>query len=209
MTETWDQWRRRMERKQDRDALDPSTPPRRCRIQAPVRYGGMPLECWYKPWGSDPRYERCIYHGETRESPTFETAKREARIQAAVDEYERKKGHAMAASSSFTEIMTTIAELARTLGVHHINQLVGCWEMDVNEDWWFALNGHDDVVVCSHGVKVQPYTAYVEWQGWPAGMVDPYGGMLAAAGESANEDTFLAALRQRIEMAKRMEGKIQ
>lgn len=37
---------------------------------------------------------------------------------------------------------------------------------------------------------VDAFTAKVEWNGWPAGILNPYGGCIAA-GEAANLGTFL------------------
>ena len=41
--------------------------------------------------------------------------------------------------------------------------------------------------------KLQTYTVAVWYQGWLAGLFTPFGGVFAA-GEGANEDTFLAAI---------------
>ena len=37
---------------------------------------------------------------------------------------------------------------------------------------------------------------YVEYNGFPAGLLTPMGDGCIAAGEAANEDTFIAALRR-------------
>jgi len=68
----------------------------------------------------------------------------------------------------------------------------GCWERQLGE-WWFAVNGHDGPRKCSHGVEVQPYHCYVEYNGFPAGLMTPFGGVIAA-GRIANEDAFAEAL---------------
>jgi len=43
-------------------------------------------------------------------------------------------------------------------------------------------------------VTIPPWTAYVEFNGWPAGFLDPSGGEFAA-GSYGNVDRFLAALK--------------
>lgn len=39
--------------------------------------------------------------------------------------------------------------------------------------------------------ELPPFAVYVEYNGWPAGIIDPRGGILAA-GMAANEDSFIA-----------------
>jgi hypothetical protein len=41
---------------------------------------------------------------------------------------------------------------------------------------------------------VPPYSAYVEYNGWPFAVFDALGGV-AGAGTHANEDTFIAAVK--------------
>lgn len=95
----------------------------------------------------------------------------------------------------FTEVFGAIVDLAAALRVTRINQLPGCWEHAIDELWWLALNGHRTPVRCSRGVVVEPFHAYVEWNGWPAGVLSPDGGLLAA-GALANEDALIEALRK-------------
>jgi hypothetical protein len=101
---------------------------------------------------------------------------------------------------NITEVFALIVELAEALGVRDINQLEGCWEVEVDSAWWFALNGHGTPTE-ARGIHVPPFEVYVEYNGWPAGVVGPYAGVLAA-GEGANEETFCAALRGRITAVK-------
>lgn len=111
-----------------------------------------------------------------------------------------------------TEIMTEreavslafveIAKLTEALGVSHINQLPGCWEYQVDEQWRIALNGHLEPTKCSMGMAVAPFHCYVEWGGFPAGEFHPVHGGFIAAGEAANEETLIAALKQATEKAR-------
>jgi hypothetical protein len=87
-----------------------------------------------------------------------------------------------------------VVELGQRRGVERVNQLAGCWEVKIDERWWFALNGHEKPTPCAAGVDVEPFSVYVTYNGWPAGMFNPRGGWIAA-GEGANEDAFIAAVR--------------
>lgn len=92
------------------------------------------------------------------------------------------------------QAMGLLCDLCVAMKAEPVNQYEGCWEVAVDDNWWIALNGHKEAVKCSRGASVPPFTAYVEWNGWPAGFIDPRGGALAA-GEAANEDTFCAAVK--------------
>lgn len=93
------------------------------------------------------------------------------------------------------EAMMRVVELAEKLGVTKINEMDGCWEHQVDEKWWIACNGHQETTRNSHGAEVPPFHVYVEYNGWPAGLINPRQGVIAA-GEGANERTFIAALRK-------------
>jgi hypothetical protein len=49
----------------------------------------------------------------------------------------------------------------------------------------------------SVGIDVAPFESYIEFNDWPVGMITPFGGIIAA-GECANENTFIEALDRRI-----------
>lgn len=91
-----------------------------------------------------------------------------------------------------------IVELAEAIGVKAINNLPGCWEVQVDDRWRIAVNAHTDGRKTESGVDVPGGHFYVEFNGWPAGLLTFRGGTIAA-GEAANEDTFIAALDARIE----------
>ena len=84
-------------------------------------------------------------------------------------------------------------DLALALGAERICELPGCWEHQVDEQWWIAMNGHREETPCTHGPTVLPFHIYVEFNGWPAGFVAHDGGCLAA-GLFANEDSLIDAL---------------
>lgn len=87
-----------------------------------------------------------------------------------------------------------VVELGLALGKRNMGSDPGCWEHQVDERWWFALNPHDDQTECSQGAKVPPFSIYVQFNGWPAGIIGVSDGVMAA-GELANEATFIEALR--------------
>lgn len=97
------------------------------------------------------------------------------------------------------EAFYAIAELAEALGVSDISQQPGCWEHQVDERWWFAVNAHPQDNRCSRGPEVPAFHAYVEFNGWPAGVFHPVAGGEFAAGTEANEDEFVRAAQAAIE----------
>jgi hypothetical protein len=97
-------------------------------------------------------------------------------------------------TTQLSEAFLEIANLGFRLGIESINKLPGCWEHQVDQHWWIAVNGHKEPIVCSAGATVLPYSAYVQFNGWPTGLIDPSGGIFAA-GEAANEDNFINALK--------------
>lgn len=99
------------------------------------------------------------------------------------------------------EAFSKIAALADALGVRAIDTLHGCWEFQVDEQWWISLNGHKEKTKDSHGAEVPPYHAVVEYNGWPAGIIGPANGIIAA-GSCANENSFIAALEAATEKAR-------
>lgn len=97
-------------------------------------------------------------------------------------------------SEEIKEAFFEIVKLAERLGLSGLNKFPGCWEHQVDGQWWIALNAHKEPMTCSMGAEVPPFHAYVQFNGWPAGVIDPRGGIIAA-GKVANEDTFIEALK--------------
>lgn len=105
-----------------------------------------------------------------------------------------------------SEAFALICDLGMKDGIKPLNQHEGCWTRKVGKQWWFAVNGLDrdmparsETGASANGepFMVKPFHCYVEFNGWPAGEITPYGGIIAA-GEAANEDTFIAALKAEI-----------
>ena len=96
------------------------------------------------------------------------------------------------------QLYVLLAALAVKDGVAPLAENVaGCWERAIDDKWWVAVNGTAMPLVCSTGAGVPPYTTYVTWLGWPAGLIDPYGGMIVAH-PNANEDQLTDALQRAI-----------
>ena len=88
-----------------------------------------------------------------------------------------------------------IVEMSTRLGASNIGRLPGCWEHTWEHDgaeWYVAVNGHKVDTNCSRGEVVPPVTAYVEYNGWPAGLIGP-GVWEMVEGTAANLSTFMAA----------------
>lgn len=91
------------------------------------------------------------------------------------------------------EALVAIAELHQALGRPPLNGAIGEYQF---AEWHVRLNGAGE-----EQDGIPPFTASIEFNGWPAGLIDPAGGVIAA-GELANEDTFIAAARAEIARVK-------
>lgn len=102
------------------------------------------------------------------------------------------------------EAYAVLAELGITLGAAPLNKHPACWECQIDRQWRVAVNGHHEPRHCSFSnVAIDPFHCYIEFNGWPAGIMTPAGGTIAA-GAAANEDTFIAAMRARLEQEKKL-----
>lgn len=90
-------------------------------------------------------------------------------------------------------VFLAICEYAESRGISRLNLNPGCWEVKLDDQWWFAVNPHRTDQECSMGVTVRPFTIYVQYNGFPAGVFSPKEGVFAA-GSMANVDSFMAAL---------------
>lgn len=89
-----------------------------------------------------------------------------------------------------------LVALAGALDAMPMNRHEGCWELEIDEHWWLAVNGHRQPLECSRGVAVAPFACYVEFNGFPAGIIDAGGGSFAA-GSLANLDAMVEAMERR------------
>ena len=102
----------------------------------------------------------------------------------------------MANEAPIAQAFVEMGNLCIAAGAAPLSKHEGCWEHQVDERWWIAVNGHaqPEKRLTSKGIEIQPFHCYVEYNGWPAGILSPYGGVIAA-GTGANEDTFIEALK--------------
>lgn len=94
-----------------------------------------------------------------------------------------------------TEAFYLLALLAHELFGKPLNEHSGVHQVKVDEHWEFSLNASNEERSAGSGeIPLPPFSASLKFNGWPAGIVAPSGGVIAA-GECANEETFIAALR--------------
>ena len=82
-----------------------------------------------------------------------------------------------------------IVELADVLNVKSIKDLSGLWEYQIDDNWKIKLNGHKEKNIHC----IPPFNCLIEFNGFTAGLINPYGGIIAC-GDIANEDTFIDAI---------------
>lgn len=93
-----------------------------------------------------------------------------------------------------SEAFALVCELAIKDGVDKMPR--GMWERDIG-NWHISLNRTLEERANAKGMKVPEFSVMLEWNGFPAGIIDPNGGMIAA-GSEANEDSFIAAIKKEI-----------
>ena len=103
------------------------------------------------------------------------------------------------------EAFAKLGEIGKAFGVKNINKLPACWEFQIDEQWWVAVNAHHENRDTSEGDTVPPFHCYIKYNGWPAGLIYSSGGIIAAD-EDANEDTFIAAIDAAIAKRKSKEA---
>lgn len=101
-------------------------------------------------------------------------------------------------SGGISKVFERVCALGIAMGWENINSQPGCVEHQVDPQWWFAINPHGEPTECSSGAKVPAYAIYLQFNGWPAGVVTANGGLMAAGG-LANEERLIDALNVAIE----------
>lgn len=89
--------------------------------------------------------------------------------------------------ATISEAFLLLVDLAIKRGNSSIKGTVVTFEID--STWAATFNGCAD-----ERDNVPPYHCSVSYNGWPAGILGPSSGCIAA-GEGANEDTLIAALK--------------
>ena len=95
-----------------------------------------------------------------------------------------------------------LCELAERTHAVPLNQHPGCWYIAIDAHWELAVNAQPRPSICNafrstHPIAVNPYHAYIEFNGWPAAILSPQRGEVAA-GTAANITTLCAAIHDHI-----------
>lgn len=96
----------------------------------------------------------------------------------------------------FSEAYCAVVDLGLALGAQPLHRHPACWECQVDEQWRVSMNGHRNPQKTTTGHEVPPFECLVEFNGFPAGLLSPFDGVIAA-GAAANEDAFITAVKAR------------
>lgn len=80
-------------------------------------------------------------------------------------------------------------EYAKFLGVKSISNLSGLWESKIDDQWTIKCNGHKETID-----GVPGFSWLIEYNGWPAGILDIMGDGIICAGEGGNEENLRKAI---------------
>lgn len=94
-----------------------------------------------------------------------------------------------------SEIFILAAELAIKDNVVPIEEM---YERKVDDNWTIVINSSKERKY--KGLNIPPFCMYVEFNGLPAGLLDPWGGVIAA-GKAVNEDALIRALKAALKAA--------
>ena len=98
-----------------------------------------------------------------------------------------------------SEAFDKMVQLGLKLGVRSIKDFPGVWFQEVDDQWAFAVNGHEEEMdAAPEGgmrVKIAPFEAAVWHNGWLAATLSPIEGVFL----NASEDRFIEALDRAIE----------
>ncbi len=97
-----------------------------------------------------------------------------------------------------SEAFTKVAKLALQKGHRDLNQLPGCFEFEIDQDWKISLNPHKQPTADSSGGEVPPFNMVVRHMSVPVGVIDPYGGTMMTGTESI----FIAVLNKQLKRSK-------
>lgn len=96
------------------------------------------------------------------------------------------------------QLWTALRALADAYDAAPMNKHEGCWSIALDQHWSLAVNAHPAAARWTNprsgdSHTVPAFSVYLDFNGWPAGLIDPHGAHIAA-GRAANADTFLAAV---------------
>lgn len=93
-----------------------------------------------------------------------------------------------------SEAYVRLAELGLSLDVGRLCDIEGCWEHQIDDNWWVAANGHKVEQLCSRGLSVPPFNFLVMHGDWPAALINPYGGTMIGDDGTGEDDLIQAVL---------------
>ena len=97
-----------------------------------------------------------------------------------------------------SEVFDLIATIGLKEHADPLSKYLEGWRYRVDEHWFIVVNGTKESIKYGKSkIPIPPVNCWVEFNGWPAGLFDPFGGIMAA-GSMANEDSFINALKRRI-----------
>lgn len=97
------------------------------------------------------------------------------------------------------DALELIFQLHQRDGVLPVGKMPGLWERRLDDRWTFWINGQLEPVRTPTDFNLRPGECYVEFNGWPAGILSMITGEgYIAAGSLANYQTFCEALRRAI-----------
>lgn len=110
------------------------------------------------------------------------------------------------------ESMIRVVDYAEALGAENLAALEGCWEIQIDPDWWIAANGHRDhrkaTIIGGRPlhpaiigvVDVPPFHVLLVHRGDPLGLINAFGGEVINK-PGASEADFLEAMIKAIRRA--------
>jgi hypothetical protein len=87
----------------------------------------------------------------------------------------------------------SILSLHERLALPPLTEMPGHIWRHAAGSWRFVFNG-SEADIKDRGITIPAFHVYVEYLGWPAGILDPTGQGQFVASALANPDTFCAAL---------------
>lgn len=100
-----------------------------------------------------------------------------------------------AEQAAFVEVWELVCEISTKDKTGPLNKLPGPWYRKIDDKWELWINGTPAVVpLTEEHPELGRFEMFVKFNGWPAGILDPHQGSIAA-GEIANIFTFRDALK--------------
>lgn len=90
-------------------------------------------------------------------------------------------------------IAESLLAFAMFKGAESISMKKELWQHKVDDTWTIKCNGQETKVD-----GVPPFSWYIEYNGWPAGILGIMGDGVLCAGDGGNEENLRAALLKRL-----------